>query len=114
MTVASRFTFTTTLLPGHEADYDEIHRVTPVELDRVIRAAGARFWRIERDGTRLIHYVEVRDPGEFDRVLDASEVNAQWQLVVGPLLEPDASPRTIVDEFEFEEGELVWELLPDD
>ncbi|MCW2546828.1 MAG: hypothetical protein JWN96_1288, partial [Mycobacterium sp.] len=39
---------------------------------------------------------------------------AQWQLVIGPLLEPDVSPRTIVDDFEFGEGDLVWELLSAD
>jgi L-rhamnose mutarotase len=114
VTVATRFTFTTTVLPGHETDYDDVHRVTPVELDSVIRTAGTRFWRIERDGTRLIHFVEVDSIGEFDRVLDASEVNARWQLVVGPHLEPGAAPRMIVDDFEFGKGDLVWELLSDD
>ena len=112
--MAIRFTFTTAALPGHEADYDAIHRVTPVELDHVIRAAGTRLWRIERDGTRLIHFVEVDDIGEFDRVMDTSEVHAQWQLAVGPLLEPHVSPRTIVDDFEFGEGDVVWELLSAD
>jgi L-rhamnose mutarotase len=112
--VATRFTFTTAALPGHQADYDAIHRVTPVELDRVIRAAGTRFWRIERDGTRVIHFVEVDDIGEFDRVMDTSEVHAQWQLDVGPLLESRVSPRTFVDEFELGEGDPVWELLSAD
>jgi len=112
--VATRFTFTTTVLRGHEADYDEIHRVTPVELDRVIRAAGTQSWRIERDGTRLIHFIEVRDIRDFDRVMDTSEVHAKWQLAGGPLLEPHVSPRAIVDDFEFGEGDLVWELLSDD
>ena len=112
--MAVRFTFATAVLPGREADYDAVHRVTPIELDQVIRAAGTRHWRIERDGTRLIHFVEVDDIGEFDRVLDASEVNAQWQLVVGPLLDVRSAPRMIVDAFEFGEGALVWELLPGD
>lgn len=52
--------------------------------------------------------------GDFDRVLDESDVNARWQRVVGPLLESGVSPRTIVDHFEFGEGDLGWELLADD
>jgi L-rhamnose mutarotase len=112
--VAVRFTFATAVLPGREADYDAVHRVTPIELDDVIRAAGTRYWRIQRDGTRLIHFVEVDDIGEFDQVLDASEVNARWQLVVGPLLDVHSAPRVIVDDFEFGEGDLVWEFLPVD
>lgn len=105
-----RFTFTAAALPGREADYDEVHRVTPVDLDLVIRAAGTRFWRIERENTRLLHFVEVDDIGRFDAVLDASDVHARWQLLVGPLLEPGASERTIVSQFETGEGDLVWEL----
>jgi L-rhamnose mutarotase len=108
--VAIRFIFTTSLRPGREAEYDAIHRVTPVELDRVIRAAGTHFWRIERDGTRVFHFVEVDEIERFDAVLDGSDVNASWQLVVSPLLEPTVSERTLVDDFEFGRGELVWEL----
>ncbi|MCU1599015.1 MAG: L-rhamnose mutarotase [Actinomycetota bacterium] len=105
-----QFTFATTILRGREASYDEIHRVTPVELDRVIRAAGTRFWRIEREGINLFHFVEVDEIDRFDAVLDASEVNARWQLVVGPLLESGSAERTIVEDFEFGQGELVWVL----
>ena len=106
-----RFTFATTILPGREARYEEIHRVTPVELDRVIIAAGTHFWRIEREGIHLFHFVEVDEIDRFDAVLDASEVNARWQLVVGPLLvSGGAAQRSIVEDFEFGKGELVWEL----
>jgi L-rhamnose mutarotase len=105
------FTFATTVRQGREASYDEIHRVTPVELDRVIRAAGTHFWRIERDGNTLFHFVEVDKIDRFDAVLDASEVNARWQLVVGPLLVGGGvAERTIVEGFEFGQGELVWVL----
>jgi L-rhamnose mutarotase len=108
--VTVRFRFTATLLPGREAEYDEIHRVTPGDLDLVIRAAGTYFWRIERENTGLVHFVEVEDIATFDAVLGASDVHARWQLLVGPLFEPGAPGRTIVDRFEFGEGELVWEL----
>ena len=105
-----RFTFTTVVLPGHEADYDEVHRDIPDNLAQVIRAAGTRSWRIERDGSLLTHFIEVDDIVRFDEVLDASDVHARWQLVVAPLLEPGASPRTVVDHFDFGRGKLVWEL----
>jgi L-rhamnose mutarotase len=109
------FTFATTVLQGREASYDEIHRVTPVELDRVIRAAGTHFWRIEREGSSLFHFVEVDEIDRFDAVLDASEVNARWQLVVGPLLVGGgAAERTIVEDFDFGQGELVWVLPAED
>jgi L-rhamnose mutarotase len=105
------FTFATIVRQGREAGYDEIHRVTPVELDRVIRAAGTHFWRIEREGINLFHFVEVDELDRFDAVLDVSEVNARWQLVVGPLLENGGEAhRTVVEDFEFGQGELVWEL----
>jgi L-rhamnose mutarotase len=106
-----RFTFVTTIVQGREASYDEIHRVTPIELDRLIRAAGTHFWRIEREGSSLFHFVEVDELDRFDAVLEASEVNARWQLVVGPLLvDGGAAQRSLVEDFEFGQGELVWEL----
>ena len=109
-----RFTFGTVVLPGHESDYDRVHRVTPHDLDEVIRDAGTRFWRIERAERSLSHFVEVDDIERFDAVLDASDVHARWQLLVGPLLESGESERTVVDHFEFGQGELVWELAPED
>jgi L-rhamnose mutarotase len=113
--MSARFTFATTIQSGLEAQYEDIHRVTPFELDRVIRAAGTQFWRIEREGTTLFHFVEVDDLDRFDAVLEASEVNASWQLVVGPLLENGGEAhRTIVEDFEFGQGELVWELPAED
>ncbi|MDQ1555761.1 MAG: L-rhamnose mutarotase [Actinomycetota bacterium] len=108
--MTTRFTFATTLLPGREAEYERVHRVTPTALDAVIRRAGARFWRIERNGTRLFHFVEVDAVDSFDTVLADSAVNADWQQVVGPLLETEPAQRTIVQSFDFGQGDLVWEL----
>jgi D-threo-aldose 1-dehydrogenase len=107
-----KFTFETRLRPGNEREYERIHTTTPVELDAVLRRAGARFWRIERRGLSLLHYVEVDDVDTFSTVLDTDQTHLQWGTIINPLLTEDQPERIVVRDFDFGRGDLIWELPP--
>ena len=108
--MTTRFTFKTRLRPGSEGEYERIHSTTPVELDAVLRRAGARFWRIERSGLSLLHYVEVDDVETFTTVLDSDETHLQWGTIISPLLTDEQPERFVLRDFDFGRGNLVWEL----
>jgi D-threo-aldose 1-dehydrogenase len=108
--MTTRFTFQTRLRAGSESEYERIHSTTPVELDAVLRRAGARFWRIERSGLSLLHYVEVDDVDTFTTVLDSDETHLQWGTIINPLLTDEQPERVVVRDFDFGRGNLIWEL----
>ena len=81
----------TVLRPGHEADYDEVHRQIPPPLARRLREVGVRDWRIWRDGRHVFHLVDVTDYHTMRRVMRDDPDNQAWQATVGPLFdEPDS------------------------
>ena len=81
----------TVLRPGHEEDYDEVHRQVPPRLAQRLREVGVRDWRIWRDGRHVFHLVEVTDYHAMRRALRDDPENQAWQATVGPLFdEPDS------------------------
>ncbi len=109
-TMSAKFSFETTLRPGKELEYERTHSTTPLELDAVLRRAGARFWRIERNDRQLFHFVEADNIETFDAILDTHSVHLAWSAVISPLLTDDLPRRQLVQEFTFGRGRLVWEL----
>ena len=81
----------TVLRPGHEGDYDEVHRQIPPRLARRLREVGVLDWRIWRDGRHVFHLVDVTDYHAMRRALRDDPDNQAWQATVGPLFdEPDS------------------------
>lgn len=77
----------TRLKPGKEADYDAQHAVIPAELDKALREAGVRSWRIWRDGLDLFHLVEVDDYQAMRAFLKDHPANIPWQAQMAQLLD---------------------------
>lgn len=78
-------TLHTVLRPGHEAAYDEVHRVIPAELLAALRENGVRDWRIWRDGRHCFHVVDVDDYQAMRRSMATHPANIAWQAQVAPL-----------------------------
>ena len=77
----------TRLHEGKEEEYEQVHRVIPPDLDRLLRESGVRAWRIYRLGLDLFHYVEVENYREFLSATSEHPVNRAWQERMAPLLE---------------------------
>jgi L-rhamnose mutarotase len=77
----------TRLKPGKEADYDAQHAAIPSDLDKALREAGVRSWRIWRDGRDLFHLVEVEDYQGMRAFLRDHPANIPWQVQMAELLE---------------------------
>lgn len=81
----------TVLRPGHEAEYDALHRTIPGDVARALREHGVSDWRIWRDGQHVFHLVEVTDYQAMRDGLRDDPANLAWQAAVGPLFEvPDS------------------------
>ncbi|AOS63050.1 L-rhamnose mutarotase [Actinoalloteichus hymeniacidonis] len=95
----------TRLEPGREQDYDEVHRVIPVELDAALRAAGVHSWRIWRDGRELFHLVECEDYQSMRAALREDPANVEWQRRLAPLL-------AVPDDYSGDDSgiPMVWQL----
>lgn len=95
----------TRLTPGKEAEYEAVHRVTPLELDGALRRAGVASWRIWRDGHDLFHVVEVADFARMRESLRNDPADAAWQVRIDSLLAQSASYAGPLAE--------VWTLPPE-
>jgi L-rhamnose mutarotase len=81
----------TVLKPGHENDYDALHRTIPADVAVALREHGVSDWRIWRDGQHVFHLVEVDDYQAMRDGLRDQQANLAWQAAVGPLFEvPDS------------------------
>ena len=81
----------TVLGPGHEDEYDALHRAIPVDVARALEEHGVSDWRIWRDGQHVFHLVEVADYQAMRDGLRDHPANLAWQAAVGPLFEvPDS------------------------
>jgi L-rhamnose mutarotase len=81
----------TVLRPGHEDEYDALHRAIPGDVARALREHGVSDWRIWRDGQHVFHLVEVADYQAMRDGLRDDPANLAWQAAVGPLFEvPDS------------------------
>lgn len=81
----------TILKPGHEAEYDALHRSIPADVAEALRQHGVSEWRIWRDGQHVFHLVEVADYQAMRDGLRDHPANLAWQAAVGPLFEvPDS------------------------
>ena len=95
----------TVLKPGHETDYDAVHRSIPAELAAALTENGVSDWRIWRDGQHVFHLVEVRDYHAMRAALRDLPANVAWQARVAPLFE-------VADDYAGEDDGLpfVWSL----
>lgn len=95
----------TRLKAGKEAEYEAIHEVIPADLDRRLREAGVREWKIWRDGQELFHVVVVQDYGRMRAELSADPVNVAWQQRLAHLFE-------VPDDYSGGDGGIghVWSL----
>jgi L-rhamnose mutarotase len=84
--VAERIGLHTRLLPGAEAQYDELHRTVWPEVLAAIERAGIVRWLTFRDGLELFHYVECDDYDAAIAELADDPVNIRWQAEVAPLM----------------------------
>jgi L-rhamnose mutarotase len=101
----TEFALHTMLKPGMEDAYERAHADQPPEMTETLRAAGVTDWRIWRAGLNLFHLVEVRDIGEMNARLAASEVNATWDHTMSEFL------AVAPDWKDHEAGiPLVWQL----
>ncbi len=80
----------TVLKPGHEDDYDRLHRRIPEDVAQALSEHGVHDWRIWRDGRDVFHVVEVEDYAAMRAALRDLPANLRWQAAVGPLFDvPD-------------------------
>ncbi len=90
-----RVGFTMRLLPGAEAEYRRRHAAVWPEMLAELKRAGASNYSIFLDEDRLFGYLEVDDLAQFQRHMNASEVNARWQADMGSsLIDPLTDPAT--------------------
>ena len=68
-------------------EYERAHAAVPVELTDAIRAAGVTGWTIWRSGTDLFHVIDCADYAAMLAALNASPVNAEWQVRMAELLD---------------------------
>ncbi|GAB1821980.1 aldo/keto reductase [Herbidospora sp. RD11066] len=87
-----RIALRTRVKPGSEAAYDADHARLLPGLERAMREAGARVWRIWRDGLDLFHYVEVVDYAVFQARITANPINQAWQKQMNRHLDGDFDP----------------------
>ncbi|MDT9592275.1 L-rhamnose mutarotase [Nocardioides zeae] len=67
------------LRPGQETAYETEHRVVPDELLTTLRGHGVRDWVIWRDGTDLLHLVDVDDYAALAAAIADDPANLRWQ-----------------------------------
>ena len=105
VTVVPHVALHTVLKPGHETDYDAVHRSIPAELAAALTENGVSDWRIWRDGRHVFHLVEVRDYHAMRAALRDLPANVAWQARVAPLFE-------VADDYAGEDDGLpfVWSL----
>jgi L-rhamnose mutarotase len=105
VTVVPNVALHTVLKPGHETDYDAVHRSIPPELAAALTENGVSDWRIWRDGQHVFHVVEVRDYHAMRAALRDLPANVAWQARVAPLFE-------VADDYAGEDDGLpfVWSL----
>ena len=72
---------------GAEEAYERAHQLIPVELERMIQAAGVTDYSIFRDGTRLYAVLKA-DPTwqEAKAKMAASPEQAEWERQMAPLI----------------------------
>lgn len=102
-------TFHTTLRPGREVEYEQVHASIPDSLERDIRSAGCTSWMIFRSELVLTHVLLTSDIESLFAALDSSSAHAAWQKVISPLLDI-AEPLPAVTSHK--PGTLVWSLNP--
>jgi L-rhamnose mutarotase len=104
--VLGALVFQTRLRGGTGSDYERIHAIIPRELDHDIRAAGCASWTIRRSGLVLTHVLRVESADALFAALDASSAHAEWQGLIGPLLESKSID--ILATAPVSAGSLVW------
>lgn len=67
------------LRAGQEAAYERAHAKIPEDLLATLRRVGVRDWAIWRDGTTLLHLVDVDDYAAVEELLVGDPINDRWQ-----------------------------------
>ena len=95
----------TVLKPGHETDYDAVHRSIPAELATALIENGVSDWRIWRDGRHVFHLVDLRDYRAMRANLRDLPANVAWQERIAPLFD-------VADDYAGDDDGLpmVWSL----
>jgi L-rhamnose mutarotase len=88
-----------------EEQYEQAHRVIPVQLRRALLDAGVTSWRIWRSGRDLFHVVECDSRARLESSMANSTANARWQVFINQFLEVTAFDSTPARSMG-----LVWEL----
>lgn len=87
-----RIAFHLTIKDGKREAYREAHRDVPAELERAYldSDAGLETYSVfEMDG-HVFGYMEVEDPEAIKAVVEDSDAQAEWEVVMDPILEdPD-------------------------
>lgn len=87
-----RIAFHLTIRDGKREEYREAHRNVPEDLERAYLEsdAGLETYSVfEKDG-HVFGYMEVEDPAAIKEVVENSEAQADWEVVMDPILEdPD-------------------------
>ena len=89
-----RVAFAMKLLPGAEAEYRRRHAAVWPEMLDALRAAGCRNYSIYLRDADLLGVFEVADFDRFRAMMDASPVNARWQVDMVALIDPCTDPTT--------------------
>ena len=95
------------LRPGSETAYEADHARVPDDLLATLEAGGVRDWVIWRDGSELLHLVDVDDFAALEAHLVGDDVNDRWQaamavhmagfddLATSPSLPAPVAPRLV-------------------
>lgn len=87
-----RIAFHLTIRDGKQEAYREAHRDVPEDLERTYLEsdAGLKTYSVfEKDG-HVFGYMEVEDPDAIKAVMENSDAQAEWEVVMDPILEePD-------------------------
>jgi L-rhamnose mutarotase len=87
-------------------DYERVHQIIPVELEKLLREHGVADWKIFRKGQDLFHFVECENYSRMLKSIEHHPVNLAWQKTMAQFLEiahdyGNADTNTMP---------LVWEL----
>ncbi|MGZ0712288.1 L-rhamnose mutarotase (plasmid) [Coraliomargarita sp. W4R53] len=99
--------FRTTLRPGAEEEYSDVHSRIPDEIAAALRTAGVVSWRIWRDGRILFHSIETIDgrDGMLANMANLGPIDPVWDRKIAELVDSAEHSR--------QELPLIWALTCD-
>lgn len=87
----ARLAFHLRIRDGKREDYRREHEDVPEALERAYLDSGAglkTYSVFEQDG-QVFGFMEVEDPDRIRQVMESSEAQADWEVVMDPVLEDD-------------------------